>query len=246
MRKSMKKPGNLSTQLTASSLNRINNCLPFFPGADETSKFTAAELLEILECSLPLTWRQKFDLDGYIPTDHSKAQLIIACEAIERSQGVEKEEKTGEATSKKVKFAKKDGSNAKHEGKTKFMNFYCSFHKKNATHDSADCYTLKNKEKNGSKPIKKTFSNKGLCQEINFLAQSSSKEKVLDMYLTCLNGEKAKLKKGKKNLKKQLILILIEPVSILKINKDNEKTEEEEAFLKTINAQEDSEEISDN
>ena len=113
---------------------------------------------------------------------------------------------------------------------------------------------LKNKEKNGSKPIKKTFSNKGLCQEINFLAQSSSKEKVLDMYLTCLNGEKAKLKKGKKKPKKKVdsdsdsdtSMAVIELVSILKINKDNEKTEEEEAFRKTINAQEDSEEISDN
>ena len=210
--------------------------------------------MEILECSLPLTWRQKFDLDGYVPTDHSKAQLITACEAIERSQGAEKEEKIGEVTSKKVKFAKKGGSNAKHEAKTKSMKFYCSFHKKNATHDSADCYTLKNKEKNGSKPFKKTFSNKGLRQEINFLAQSSSKENVLDVYLTCLNGEKAKLKKGKKKTKKtddsdsdsDTSMAVIEPVSILNINKDNEKTDEEVAFLKTINAQEDSEEISDN
>ena len=86
MRKSMKKPFDLSTRLTANALSRINNCLPLFPGGDENSKFSTSELLEILECSLPYSWRQKFDLDGYIPTDGTRAQLIAACEAIERSQ----------------------------------------------------------------------------------------------------------------------------------------------------------------
>ena len=93
MRKNLKKPAGLSTCQTSAALSRLNNCLPFFPGGDESSKFTQLELLEILESSLPFAWRQKFDYDGYIPTDHNKAKLIASCEAIERNQENQKEDK---------------------------------------------------------------------------------------------------------------------------------------------------------
>jgi hypothetical protein len=86
MRKNLKKPAELSVRSTAAALSRINSCLPFFPGATEASKFTLEEMVEVLECCLPYAWRQKFDMDGYIPTDGSRAQLIINCEAIERNE----------------------------------------------------------------------------------------------------------------------------------------------------------------
>ena len=86
MKKVRKKPIELSTRQTAAALSRLNNCLPLFPGASEDSKFTPRKLLEILECSLPLLWWQKFDLDGYIPTDGSQAELIQHCEAIEHCE----------------------------------------------------------------------------------------------------------------------------------------------------------------
>src|SRR5687767_10949314 len=95
MRKVMRKPSKLSTRKTAAALSRINNYLPLFHGGSEQSKFFAAELLEILECSLPYAWRQKFDYDGYIPTGGTKAQLIMACEDIERNEETSKEEKIG-------------------------------------------------------------------------------------------------------------------------------------------------------
>src|SRR5688500_2329999 len=73
MRKTLRKPKDLTTRQTAAALSRTNNCLPLFPGGDEDSKFTPSELLEILECSLPFTWRQKFDYEGCIPSDWDKA-----------------------------------------------------------------------------------------------------------------------------------------------------------------------------
>lgn len=48
--------------------------------------FTPEEMVEILECSLPYSWRQKFDFDGYILTDGTRAQLITQFEAIERNE----------------------------------------------------------------------------------------------------------------------------------------------------------------
>jgi hypothetical protein len=64
----------------------FKQCLTLFPNATEASKFSEGELFGLLEWSLPATWRAKFDLDGYIPTLHSRARLIEACEAIEQSK----------------------------------------------------------------------------------------------------------------------------------------------------------------
>ena len=58
---------------------------------------------------------------------------------------------------------------------------------------------MKNKAKaEAKKPAGKAFNNKTICKEINVLAISSSKAKVLDLYATVIAKEKAKLqKKGK-------------------------------------------------
>ena len=77
----------------------------------------------------------------------------------------------------------------------------------NWTYNSDKCFTLKNKAKNKAKPAKKTFTNKGLHQEINILAHASSKEKVLDLYNKVIASEKAKVKKKKsKKTKKQEVM----------------------------------------
>ena len=83
----MFKPVELTTrQTSAVAINRLNNALPLFPGGSELSKFSESQVVELLEWSLPPTWRAKFDLDGYIPTLGSKMKLIEACETIERNE----------------------------------------------------------------------------------------------------------------------------------------------------------------
>ena len=136
--------------------------------------------------------------------------------------------------------------------------FHCTFHGKNTTHDSADCYLLKKSNNAANPPAKCTFTNKGLHQELNYLACSSSKEKVLEMYQAVLNKEKAKLKKKKKP-KTEITelsdsdsdeeMAVIEQESTPKKRKvlnNLEPMEEELAFLKKVHAQLDSEESSDN
>jgi hypothetical protein len=72
MSRGMKKPYDLSTRRTAAAIRRLNNCLPIFPEGSEDSKFSEDELVGLLEWSLPFKWRQKFDLDNYVPTMHPK------------------------------------------------------------------------------------------------------------------------------------------------------------------------------
>jgi hypothetical protein len=86
LNRGMRKPYELTTRETEAASTRINNALPFFPGTTEASKFSNAEVIGLLEWSLPPSWRSKFDLDGYIPTLDTKAKLIESCEAIERNQ----------------------------------------------------------------------------------------------------------------------------------------------------------------
>jgi hypothetical protein len=85
MRRGMRKPKELSFRKTASAVGRLNNSLPLFPSASETDKFSDKEIVELLEWSIPQALRTKFDLDGYIPTEHTKSRLITDCEILERN-----------------------------------------------------------------------------------------------------------------------------------------------------------------
>jgi hypothetical protein len=93
MVRGMKKQYNLLTRKTAAAITKINNCLPVFPLGSPASKFTDQEVVGLLKWSLLLTWRKKFDLDGYVPTLGTKAKLILECEAIERNKSVDKKER---------------------------------------------------------------------------------------------------------------------------------------------------------
>ena len=92
MQRNMKKPKDLSTRKMAAAITKINNMLLRFPGATDASKFSDAEIVELLELSLPNAWRQALDLKGFIPMDKTKAELIKECEAFERNKSVEKTE----------------------------------------------------------------------------------------------------------------------------------------------------------
>jgi hypothetical protein len=83
MQRGIKKNKELSFRKTVSAVGRLNNCLSFFPGGSNTDKFNKTDVVELLECSIPQSWKAKFDQDGYIPTQHSKERLITECEAIE-------------------------------------------------------------------------------------------------------------------------------------------------------------------
>jgi hypothetical protein len=86
MKRKMIKLVELTTRQMAASINRLNNAFPFFYNATEASKFSEVELIRLHEWSLPVTWRVKVDLDGYISTLNSKTKLIEVCETIKSSE----------------------------------------------------------------------------------------------------------------------------------------------------------------
>ena len=85
MKRRMRKPATMSVRQFVASVTQMNGKLIHFPGATSDHLFDPKNLLELLEFSLPDAWRAKFDLAGYIPTDHDKTRLVLEGEQIERA-----------------------------------------------------------------------------------------------------------------------------------------------------------------
>jgi hypothetical protein len=80
-------------------------------------------------------------------------------------------------------------------------------HGKNSTHNTSDCFTLKNRKDNGQngnekngKTVGCSFSNHNFRKELNLMAKRSSKKEVLDLYASAIAREQTKY--GKANKKK--------------------------------------------
>ena len=202
MERDMRKPATLSTRQTAAAITRINNSFPFFPNATEQDKYSDRKIVELLELSLPIEWQDKFNMDGYIPTDGSKKKLVEACEAIERHLSHESREPTKGNESRKAKKNSNRNSKRKRDGNND-KEFFCKIHGKNTTHNSAQCKTLQyqnkakpGKEKKGKDGFKKPTK---LNEESNALTKSYTNDKLVKM----LNAVKTKLALAKKSKSRQ-------------------------------------------
>jgi hypothetical protein len=75
---------------------------------------------------------------------------------------------------------------------------------------TADCFTIKNRNDNGNHQNKaknnRSFSTDKLRKEINFLSKGKNKAKLLNLYATEINNQRAQIKKTKpKTARKQPI-----------------------------------------
>ena len=171
MRRTMKKLPNMSYRVMQAQVMKMNRSLVLFPGANEDSKFSSSEMLEILEFALPKSWRAKFDLKSYVPTQHTKSRLLTECEAIERSEAMEANKTQKSATKDKDKEKRiVKGNIAKPNKGLKF----CSQHGLNSTHDSASCWVINPKLKPAKFETKPhAFKGKDMA---TMLKQTSKKE----------------------------------------------------------------------
>jgi hypothetical protein len=199
MNRKMFKPVELITRQMASSINRLNNALPFFPNATEASKFLEVELIGLLEWSFPVTWRAKFDLDRYIPPFIQRPSWLKRVRPLNAAKSPSKEERS--QNHKMVKrVASRNGAPPAKKQKS-VSKHYCNEHGPNPTHSTADCWTIKNRAK-PQLPIqkkKKSFSNRNLRNQINLLSKQYSKKKILEMYASVIGNRLSWRMKGLRN-----------------------------------------------
>src|SRR6056300_750098 len=207
MKQGVKKPYSMITRKCTAALSQLNNALPKFPGGSEDSKFSEAEILEILEYSLPEKFRAHFDSQLYIPSEHNRARLIVEAEAIERQQQM-----TDGPSFKGKKAAKNfEKSAAGKKGKSNYgsnKKFYCTEHGTNPTHATSDCFTLKNKgnrnqgNAKGTQATQRTWTKKSFRKELNLMARTKPKKEVLDMFASVITQKKNML--AKRNAKRKV------------------------------------------
>jgi hypothetical protein len=114
--------------------------------------------------------------------------LIEACEAIEWSE-IAVERPSREENSQSHRNIKRSAAKNSTEPQKQIKQHsdgkhYCSEHGYNPTHSTADCYTIKNRAKatnHAPRADKRSFSNQNVRKEINLLAKTSSKKKILEV-----------------------------------------------------------------
>ena len=192
MRRHMKKPAHMSYRTFQAKVLQINGFLPSFPGGTAADKFTDTELLGILEYALPVHWHSKFDLDGYVPTEHNRARLLRECEALEHNE-------PGELAKKVPRKKRKKEKTTPNNNNDQTGQKYCSEHG-HGNHSSSECWTLHpekkpDKFKHSSKKAKK--NGKETNQESHAMIKAAMKEQLHEMLAMM------KQSRGKKNVAKQ-------------------------------------------
>jgi hypothetical protein len=173
-------------------------------------KFTPGEILEILEWSIPESWRAKFDLAGYVLMEFTKERFMTKCKAIKRNEPKHSNENNNSAISGKTMTHKKSHG-VKHRSATQkndtTTKFYCTKHGHNPAHTTDKCFTLKNCAEKAKGASSSGLSKKSFRKEINILAKVRPKKKILEMFAVVLQQEHNKLSsKNTKKIKKKNIL----------------------------------------
>jgi len=194
MKRRMRKPATMSIRQFVASVTQMNGKLIRFPGATESDLFDTSSLLELLEFSLPDAWRAKFDLAGYIPTDHDRTRLVMEGEQIERATALAKA-----AAVKPKQHSRAAGKTGSGKNKAR---------KGNSTGPaSASSPAVKHKPPvKGDSVVGKNFSGNKFRKELYALSKNKDRVKVIDQYAAVLDKERKKavrrntaVKKAKKS-----------------------------------------------
>ncbi|MGL4349870.1 MAG: hypothetical protein ACRCT2_04705 [Plesiomonas shigelloides] len=186
MQRRMRKPATMGIRQFVAAVTQMNGKLIRFPGATTSDLFKAEQLVELMEFALPNTWRAKFDLAGYIPTDHDKYRLVAEGEQIERAAALAKAPGSKPKPKHSAKNAGKTGS-AKNNSTRKGKN--------NGPH-SANAGSVAAKHVSPAKAenanATKNFSGRKFRKDLYALSKGKDRVQVIDQFAAVLKKERAK------------------------------------------------------
>jgi hypothetical protein len=210
MSRFMKKPREMTSRNTAAAIARLNNSLPLFPTGNMGSKYSEKELVGLLEWSLPEKWRKQLGMKGFDPSQHTREELIEELEILERhepEQEVERTNNNKNNENKTSKFRKTENNKKKSGDRQEPDGYFCKECGRNRTHDTSNCFKIKNREKreaaggNGKAYAKQAFSKRTFRKEVNALARKAGKNGAMDLYAAALKRAQDKTKKNAKKAK---------------------------------------------
>ena len=157
MRRSLRKPKDMTVRTFASHLLRLNvEELPLLPPFNPNQGLQDDELIDILVSACPKSWSNEMDKQNFDPLLQTRAAVL---DFLARMETAAAEDPMNKVIPKKSKTSKDSASSGKSTG-TK----YCHFHGHNTTHDSNGCRTLKKMAESTTRSdgsdSKKRFGNK--------------------------------------------------------------------------------------
>ena len=171
MRRNLRKPGTMKTCTYVARIMELNNYLPLFPRlADgvEPTKLAEDEIKDLLEFGMPKSYQRAMALQGFDPMIHTITEFVEFCERLEAVETYDAPTKPAgnlkgsNKTSNKNSKRKREGNTANPVSETDTANYFCLLHGDNPTHNTDNCYALKNsvkKMKSGTESTGNTKSN---------------------------------------------------------------------------------------
>ena len=140
MRRSMRKPSNMTVREYATRINELNTYLEKFPPNKKRQRLDDDEILDLLEFGVPRSWQNQMTLQGFDPqSDPSKKVIdfVKFCERIENS--------TQEMNNNKNNPIQNGSSKRNGEKKRKLKNYIgeiptCILHGEG--HSTEECKTI--------------------------------------------------------------------------------------------------------
>ena len=83
----VRKQPNMSTRIWTARLQEINQMLSEFPPSfSNTQRLTDEDFVEVIEYGIPHSWRTKMAEHGFVPVNHSLAEIIEFCNKMEYAE----------------------------------------------------------------------------------------------------------------------------------------------------------------
>eukprot|EP00957_Ditylum_brightwellii_P154237 11737759-Ditylum_brightwellii.AAC.1 len=102
------------------------------------------KIMDILEYGVLVAWHREFTMQGFDPVDQVLKKIVEFCTRLELCKP--SADKLKDENSSKSKNARKCKADT-HTKPTSEKKFYCDLHRHNKTHDTDDCYKLKQRTK---------------------------------------------------------------------------------------------------
>ena len=199
MRRFLRKPADMKIREFTARLQEINDYLPKFPPFGENQKLPQDEIRDIVEFSIPDSWRNHATSQGFDIMNHTLMEFVEFCERLElleespnggsKSENPSSEEQT---TGKRGKKRGRDNTNHKpktqahkNQGKPK-ENAICMLH--GPGHSTEDCRvvaaqikrmkaTCETQSPEGKRAHKKTQETHAIVEAVSDKMKSSKKRK---------------------------------------------------------------------
>jgi hypothetical protein len=217
MRYDMRKPSGETTRKYVGAVGTLNETLKELPPLyDASQKIADQELLDILASKAPTSHKAMMIEHGFDPQSATLQEFVEFSERAETKQALQHhyDKDASESDNSYKKVARKGKSSKSkhnsyksredtHKGKSrsaKELEFYCSYHKANDSHDTVKCKVL-----NGEKDYKKktSFADDKNKRDKRDSEKAKYKAKSRDLHLLQIKLEEQKARFKKLNIRLQ-------------------------------------------